>query len=96
MTTEPQVIVIGAGAAGIGAARGLREAGVPFKLLEARDRLGGRACSDTSFPAAFDLGCSWLWGQETNPLVGEARALGFELEPNHGATQVIFRRPAGR
>ena len=32
--------------------------------MEARDRLGGRACSDTSFPAAFDLGCSWLWRQD--------------------------------
>ncbi|MEE9479275.1 MAG: FAD-dependent oxidoreductase [Kiloniellales bacterium] len=95
MTTEPRVIVVGAGAAGIGAARRLREIGVPFNLLEARNRLGGRACSDTSFPAAFDLGCSWLWGQETNPLVGEARALGFELEPDDGATQVYFGdRPA--
>jgi monoamine oxidase len=90
MTGEPQVIVVGAGAAGIGAARRLREAGVAFQLLEARDRLGGRACSDTSFPAAFDLGCSWLWGQETNPLVVEARALGFELKPDDGATRVYF------
>ena len=51
-----EVLVIGAGAAGLGAGRALAEARIPFKILEARDRIGGRACTltvDRDFPVEF-------------------------------------------
>jgi monoamine oxidase len=59
--SEVAVLVVGGGAAGIGAARRLRAAGVDALIVEARGRLGGRAwtvVSDAGFP--MDLGCGWL------------------------------------
>lgn len=92
---ETSVAVVGAGAAGIGAGLRLAEAGVDFVLLEARDRLGGRAYSDTAFPAAFDLGCSWLWQGSRNPWVAHAGRLGFDLVPDDHAPRLFFgSRPA--
>ncbi|SMF63430.1 monoamine oxidase [Tistlia consotensis] len=72
------VVVIGAGAAGIAAARRLAELGLSFALLEARGRVGGRAASDNeTFGAPFDLGCHWLHSPAHNPLKAEADALGI-------------------
>lgn len=75
LPTGPQVIVIGAGAAGIGAARRLVERGVSVAVLEARDRVGGRLVTTTMRGHAVDLGGHWLHAGPINPLVrlGEAR-----------------------
>lgn len=69
------VAVVGAGVAGLSAARHLRRHGVPVLLLEASGRIGGRA--HTSCPAilghaAFDHGASWLHAAQRNPLVAFA------------------------
>ena len=53
-------IVIGGGAAGIAAARRLTGAGIDCLLVEARERLGGRAYTDIVDGHALDLGCGWL------------------------------------
>ncbi|MGB5131460.1 MAG: NAD(P)/FAD-dependent oxidoreductase [Steroidobacteraceae bacterium] len=74
-----EVIVIGAGGAGLTAAKELRAAGIGVAVLEARDRIGGRAFTDTSLGVPWDRGCSWLHASEVNPLVGIARQAGFEL-----------------
>lgn len=56
-----EVVVIGAGAAGMAAAAVLRSAGVEALLLEARDRIGGRAHTDLTVPGApFDRGASYI------------------------------------
>ena len=63
-------IVIGAGMAGLAAARRLTEAGRAVRVLEARDRVGGRAW--TVSPDAglgIDLGCHWWHSADVNPLV---------------------------
>ncbi|HYC24494.1 MAG TPA: NAD(P)/FAD-dependent oxidoreductase [Roseiarcus sp.] len=76
-----QVAVIGAGAAGIAAARRLAEAGIDAVLIEARDRLGGRAWTirDPS-GLALDLGCGWLHSADSNPWVEIAAAQGCALD----------------
>ena len=75
------VIVVGAGAAGIGAARRLMAAGLDVVVLEARDRLGGRASTvPTAFGIPVDVGCEWLHSAESNPWVGIARELGFAVD----------------
>lgn len=75
------VVVIGAGAAGVGAGRALAAAGSRFVILEARDRVGGRAWTlDTGRGFPVDLGCEWLHSAEINPLVGLARANGVEVD----------------
>jgi len=74
-----EVIVIGAGGAGLTAAKALQAAGIGVAVLEARDRIGGRAFTDTSLGVPWDRGCSWLHASEVNPLVPIARQAGFEL-----------------
>jgi len=65
---EVEVAVIGAGAAGIGAARRLHEAGVDVLLIEARSRLGGRSFTVSDpIGGALDLGCGWLHSGNENP-----------------------------
>lgn len=78
----PEVLVIGAGGAGLVAAKELMKSGVPVLVLEARDRIGGRAFTDTSLGVPWDRGCSWLHSPEVNPWVGYARRSEFELTPD--------------
>jgi len=80
--TDTDVIVIGAGLAGLGAARALRERGIPCVVLEAAGRIGGRAW--TAYPRElggvwFEMGAIWLHWAERNPLVPIARAAGETL-----------------
>lgn len=74
---DTDVVVIGAGAAGLAAARSLRRAGRRVIVLEARRRIGGRAYTDrTALGAPFDRGAHWLHSAEDNPFLAEARRLG--------------------
>ncbi len=76
--SEVEVAVVGAGAAGLAAARTLREAGVGFALLEASHRIGGRAYTEEVAPGTpFDLGCHWLHSASRNPFVAIADELGI-------------------
>jgi len=80
LPSEVDVAVIGAGAAGIGAARCLRQAGMAsLVVLEARDRVGGRV--HTIAPAGFplDRGAEWLHSADRNPLAPIAQSLGFSV-----------------
>lgn len=84
MPTMPDtdVVVIGAGLAGLGAATALRDTGRSCVVLEASDRIGGRAwttCPDALGGAWFDMGAFWLHDAEHNPLVDIARASGETL-----------------
>lgn len=66
MTTDRSVIVVGAGAAGLAAARTLLAAGIDVRVLEARDRVGGRTEGTTTsdgFPV--DLGGQWIGPSQT-------------------------------
>jgi monoamine oxidase len=75
------VAIIGAGAAGLGAAHALKGFGLSFVVLEARDRVGGRGHTVMAAPdITFDLGCGWLHSADKNSFVGIAEALGFEID----------------
>jgi monoamine oxidase len=75
------LVIIGAGAAGIGAARAAAKAGLSYRLVEASHRIGGRAYTEDIAPGVpFDLGCHWLHFAESNPLVPEADRLGFTID----------------
>jgi monoamine oxidase len=54
-------------------------------VLEARDRIGGRAFTDTSLGVPWDRGCSWLHSPNVNPWVDYARRNDFELVPDQSA-----------
>jgi monoamine oxidase len=81
ITHEHDVVVIGAGAAGIAATRRLVEVGVDVLLLEACNRVGGRALSVRQDDGdAIDLGCGWLHSADVNPWTDIAAALSFEID----------------
>jgi monoamine oxidase len=83
------VVIIGAGAAGISAARHLLRAGRRIAVLEARDRIGGRAWTETgTLGIPVDMGCAWLHSADRNPWTTYARQHGFtviERLPEWGA-----------
>src|SRR3954452_3348449 len=71
---EADIIVIGAGAAGIAAARRIVAANRKVIVIEAADRIGGRCLTDTAtFDLPFDRGARFMRSPETNPLVKLAR-----------------------
>jgi len=88
------VVVVGAGAAGIAALRRLKAAGVDAVALEARDRVGGRAhtiATVAGFPV--DCGAGWVHSADENPLAKPIEAAGFTLDrsPPHWMKQALNR-----
>ncbi len=75
-STHADVVVIGAGMAGLAAARALADAGVAAIVVEGRDRIGGRVWTDRSLGVPLDLGASWIHGVRSNPLTALADQLG--------------------
>ncbi|WP_206615547.1 FAD-dependent oxidoreductase [Solirhodobacter olei] len=80
MAWEADVVIIGTGAAGIGAMRGLAGSGMSVIVLEALPRLGGRAWTRQAAGVALDLGCGYLHSAERNPWVSIAEAAGIEID----------------
>ncbi len=73
-TTNPDVVIVGAGAAGIAAAHKLRERGVSFVHVEAASRVGGRAYTEsTTFGVPYDHGAHWVQNQSRNPYFDRAK-----------------------
>ncbi|HBL28183.1 MAG TPA: monoamine oxidase [Acidobacteria bacterium] len=74
---KKRAVVIGAGMAGLGAARTLHDAGWAVTVLEARARIGGRVWTDRSLGMPLDLGAQWIEGSTGNPLTALARTFGI-------------------
>jgi monoamine oxidase len=79
-TDDFEVVVVGAGAAGLGAAMRLAAARVSFTVLEARSRAGGRAHTVPNGAFPFDLGCGWLHSADRNPWTRIAADAGFTID----------------
>ena len=95
-------IVIGAGVAGLTAARLLTGAGQRVVVLEARDRVGGRVSTDRSGGVATDLGASWIHGVTDSPVAAAVEAFGMPtVEFTVGGYQpdsrpIAYHGPDGR
>ena len=100
LPSEIDVAIIGAGAAGIGAARAFEGKGLSVLMLEARDRLGGRAFTrQLENNIIFDVGCGWLHSADKNKFVGIAEAARLRDRPRPSALEpadLQHRLSAGR
>src|SRR5439155_3319373 len=90
--TDPQVVIIGAGVAGVTAARDLAAAGVRVLVLEARDRLGGRVLTQHTADGPVELGAEFVHGAFPE-ILGVAQDAGLELRD---VVRRAPRQPAGR
>src|SRR3977135_3413879 len=80
LPSSVDVVIIGAGAAGLGAANALKNSSLSVIVLEARDRVGGRAHTIMASPdVTFDVGCGWLHSADQHPFVPIAEKLNFEI-----------------
>src|SRR3712207_4835794 len=77
---DTDVVVIGAGAAGIAAVRRLTDRGFTVRVLEARNRVGGRAWTFRREGLALDLGCGWLHSADENEWATVARTLALAID----------------
>jgi monoamine oxidase len=80
LSSNPDVAILGAGSAGLSAARTLIAAGKTVVVLEAMGRIGGRAFTDSdSFGVPFDWGCAWIHSADRNPYLPFAKQRSFDL-----------------
>jgi len=100
--SEVDVVIVGAGAAGIGAAIALAGSGLKYAIVEAADRIGGRALTDSKTfldrngqPIAFDIGCAWIhrWEDANDPFRQWAERLKFETYDHDLAVKALFYGP---
>ena len=91
-----RVIVLGAGMAGLVAARLLHDSGFSVTVLEARDRIGGRTWTDDRVGAPVDLGGSWVHGVVGNPLALWCDKLGVRLISSEADRLIIDERASAR
>jgi monoamine oxidase len=77
---EADIVVIGAGAAGIAAARRIQAANRRVIVVEAASQIGGRCITDTTtFEVPFDRGARWMHNPDTNPMIKLARSAGLDI-----------------
>jgi monoamine oxidase len=84
------VVVVGAGVAGLSAARALLDARHEVIVVEGRDRIGGRVHTDRSLGVPLDLGASWIHGIRGNPIARLAREHGVPTRPTDYDNAVLY------
>lgn len=98
--SDTDIVIIGAGASGLAAARTFQARDIAFKLIEIRDRIGGRGYTNTDyFGVPVDFGCSELHHARANPWVAYARQNGFAVGrlPGDDADRIFNgSRPASK
>jgi monoamine oxidase len=96
-STMADVVIIGAGAAGIAAARRIAGAGRRYVVLEAADHVGGRCVTDTRiFGVPYDLGAHWIHTPNLNPLTKLGTRRGIEVYPAPASQKVRIGRRYAR
>lgn len=94
---EADIVVIGAGAAGIAAARRIAAANRKVIVLEASNQIGGRCITDsTTFDVPFDRGARWIHNPDTNPMIKLARSAGLDIMPAPSGQKIRIGRRFAR
>jgi monoamine oxidase len=91
LPSNPDVAIVGAGSAGLSAARALAAAGKSVVVIEAMNRIGGRAFTDSeAFGVPFDWGCAWIHSADRNPYLPLAREWGFHLAEHDDSVDRVY------
>ncbi|MEM9409729.1 MAG: FAD-dependent oxidoreductase, partial [Planctomycetota bacterium] len=85
-----QTIIVGAGCAGLSAAKTLRDAGHDVLVLEARNRIGGRVFTNRDWGVPLDLGAGWIQGIRGNPIHKIAKRLKLPLVKSDYDNELLF------
>lgn len=90
---KPKVVIVGAGLSGLFAATLLEKRGIPCRIIEARNRIGGRVMT-TNVPGngAFDLGPTWFWPHFESEMMALTRELGLPTFPQHTEGAMLFEQ----
>lgn len=88
--TKTSVLVIGAGVAGLTAARDLMKAGHTVTVLEARGRIGGRLFTNHSLGVPLDVGASWIHGVKNNPIKTLAKEINADMTTTSYESGVLY------
>src|SRR6266436_5810583 len=91
MNTDYDIVIVGGGAASIGAARRLAAGRRSTLLIEASCRVGGRARTEKAAGLSLDLGCGWLHSADRNAWAAVAAASGFAIDRRKPAWGVQYR-----
>lgn len=95
---DVDVVIVGAGAAGLAAAHDLRDAGVRVAVLEGRDRVGGRILTyrDPRLPIPIELGAEFLHGStpETDAILAQGKLAAYEVVGDHWRAREGKLKPA--
>ena len=93
LPTNPDIVIIGAGSSGLSAAKKLKELGTSYVVLEASDRIGGRAYTENNFLGQpFDHGCSWISGSNDNVFSDLGKENNFTLVDHSHPKIEMFER----
>lgn len=85
------MIVVGAGVAGLAAAKTLQAAGVAVTVIEARDRIGGRIWTDRTLGVPVDMGASWIHGAVGNPITKLATGTAIQTVASDDDAYAVYR-----
>jgi len=91
LSADVDIVIVGGGAAGVGAARRLAGSGLSTILLEASSRLGGRAFTQEVRGLDLDVGCGWLHSADRNAWAQIATATGIPIEQSRAAWGAQYR-----
>ena len=97
LPTNPDIVIVGAGSSGLSAAKKLQELGTSYVVLEASDRIGGRAYTESNILGQpVDHGCSWISGSTDNIFSDLGRKNNFTLVDHSNPTIEMFERDGAK
>lgn len=94
MSVETDTLIVGGGLAGLSIASRLAEDGLDFRLIEARDRFGGRIETEREDGGYFDTGPAWFWPGQPR-ILSLLEQLGLETFPQHSAGDLSYEDQHG-